>query len=213
MGTVVGGVIGAVGNIMGGNAAAKGQEKAARIAKQQFADTKELMQPYLEVGDDAMDLYKTGIGLNGLDRQREYFQNFQNDPGFKSAEAYATRGIENSNALRGRGYGGNVIAGLGDYLQKNMLNAYQTRQSQIGGLVDTGLNATQALGNFGAQSAAQQGQGYANAGYYRGAGLANAGQSFVDALGAGAQKGAYAQGASGAGGLSSAGNFLSMLGG
>lgn len=211
MGGIVGGVIGAVGSILGGNEAAEGQEKAARINRKQLEKSEKLYRPYTDVGSQALDTYKTSVGLNGLDKQREFFNNFQTDPGFQAATDYATRGIENSNALRGRGYGGNVIAGLGDYLQKNMLNAYQTRQSQIGGLVDTGLNATNAISNLGAQSANAQGQNIANAGYYRGAGLANAGNAFNMGYGNQQQAGAYGQGASG-GGLSSAGNFLSFLG-
>lgn len=212
MGGIVGGAIGAVTNLIAGDKAAEGQEKAARLNARQFKETKELLSPYTNVGSEALDVYKTGVGLNGLDKQREYFQNFQNDPGFKAAEDYATRGIENSNALRGRGYGGNVIAGLGDYLQKNMLDAYKTRQSQLGGLVDTGRGAAQSLGSFGQQSAATQGQHLANAGYYQGAGIAGAGQSFLNGFGGQQQAGAYGQGASG-GGLASAGNFLSMFGG
>lgn len=212
MGGIVGGVIGAVGNIIGGNTAADAQKDAARLNKKQFEETKKLLSPYTNVGTEALDLYKTGVGLNGLDKQAEYFQNFQTDPGFKAAEDYATRGIENSNALRGRGYGGNVIAGLGDYLQKNMLDAYKTRQSQIGGLVDTGRQSAQSLAGFGQQSAQTQGQHLADAGYYQGAGLANAGNSFLQGNSNQQQAGAYGQGSSG-GGLSSAGNFLSMFGG
>lgn len=211
MGSIVGGVIGAVGSIIGGNTAAEAQEKAAAVNRKQYKETKEMLSPYTGVGKEALDLYKTGVGLNGLDKQREYFNQFQNDPGFKAAENYAIRGIENSNALRGRGYGGNVIAGLGDYLQKNMLAAYQTRQSQIGGLVDTGLGATQSLAGLGQQSAATQGQHLADAGYYRGAGYVGAGNALAKGISNSQQAGGYGQGASG-GGLSSAGNFLSFLG-
>jgi len=210
MGGIVGGVIGAVGNIIGGNMAADAQKDAARVNKKQFEETKKLLSPYTNVGPEALDTYKTSVGLNGLDKQREFYDNFQTDPGFKAAEDYAVRGLENSNALRGRGYGGNVLAGVGDYLQKNMLDAYRTRQSQIGGLVDTGRQAAQSVAGFGQQSAQTQGQHLANAGYYQGAGLANAGQSIMDAGAYGQQKGAYGAGASG-GGLASAGNFLGNL--
>lgn len=212
MGGIVGGAIGAVTNVIAGNKAADAQKQAAKLNKKQFEETKKLLSPYTNVGSEALDVYKTGVGLNGLAAQQEYFDNFQNDPGWQASMDYATRGIENSNALRGRGYGGNVIAGLGDYLQKNMLGAYQTRQSQLGGLVDTGRQSAQSLAGFGQQSAQTQGQHLANAGYYQGAGIAGAGQSFLNAFGGQQQQGAYNQGASG-GGLASAGNFLSMFGG
>lgn len=208
VGSLIGGAIGAVGSIVGGNQAAKAQKQAARLQAQQFQQTKQLLSPYTTAGEGALDAYETSVGLNGLDQQREFFNNFQTDPGWEASLNYATRGLENMNAISGRGYGGNVIAGLGDYLQKNMLDAYKTRQSQLGGLVDTGRGAAQSLAGFGQQSAAAQGQMLANAGYYQGAGIANAGNAIMKGLGNAGQISAYGQGA----GLSGAGgNFLGNL--
>lgn len=202
--------IGAVGNIIAGNQAAKAQKQAAKLQAKQFAETKELLSPYTNAGKGAMDVYGNAIGLNGADKQSQFYQNFQTDPGFQASQDYAQRGIENSNAIRGRGYGGNVIAGLGDYLQKNMLGAYNTRLSQIGGVVDTGRSAATSLGGFGQSSANAQGANLANAGYYQGAGLANAGNALNQGIQNYSQQGAYGAGASG-GGLSSAGNYLGNL--
>lgn len=188
---VIGSVIGAVGNVVAGNKAAKAQKAAAKLQQQQFEETKELLSPYTNAGEDALDYYKTSIGLNGYDAQRDWFQNFQTDPGWEASQNHAVRGLENTNAIRGRGYGGNVIAGLGDYLQKNMLDAYRTRQSQIGGLVDTGRGAAQSLAGYGQQSAQAQGGFLANAGYYQGAGLANAGNAITQGLQNSEQTAAY----------------------
>lgn len=204
----MGAIASAVGNVFAANIAAKGQKKAAALQAKQFGETKDLLSPYTNAGSKAMDQYGNAIGLNGAGPQSEFYKNFQTDPGFQSAQDYAQRGIENSNAIRGRSTsGGNLIAGLGDYLQKNMLGAYQNRISQIGGVVDTGRGAAQSLGSFGQNYANQAGQNLANAGYYQGAGLANG----LNALNVGQsnaqQAGAYNSGSSG-GGLSSAGNFL-----
>lgn len=205
MGAIAGAAIGAIGNVVAGNQAAKAQKKAAAVQAKQFAETKQLLSPYTNAGAGAMDVYGNAIGLNGADKQAAFYQNFQNDPGFKSAQGYAQRGIENSNSIRGRGYGGNVIAGLGDYLQKNMLGAYQSRLSQIGGVVDTGRNAATSLGGLGQQSAAGQASSLANAGYYQGAGLANAGNAMMQGQQNYAQQQAYNQGSG------SSSNFLGGL--
>lgn len=208
VGSIITSGIGAASSIIGGNKAAKAQKQAARLQAQQFQETKQLLSPYTTAGEGALDAYETSVGLNGLDRQREFFDSFQTDPGWQASLSHATRGLENMNAISGRGYGGNVIAGLGDYLQKNMLDAYRTRQSQLGGLVDTGRGAAQSLAGYGQQSAATQGQMLANAGYYQGAGIANAGNAIMKGLGNAGQIGAYGQGA----GLSAAsGNFLGNL--
>lgn len=198
----------AIGNIIGGNQAAKAQKQAARLQAKQYAETKESLSPYMNAGTDALDTYQTSVGLNGADKQREFYNNFQTDPGFQASQDYAVRGLENTNAISGRGYGGNVIAGLGQYLQKNILGAYQTRQSQLGGLVDTGRQAAQSLGGLGQQSAAGQAQSLSNAGYYQGAGTANAGNAIMKGLGNYQQQQAYGQGS---GGLSSAGNYLGNM--
>lgn len=212
MGAIAAAGIGAIGNIVAGNQAAKAQKKAAQLQAQQFAETKASLQPYMTAGNNAMDVYGNAIGLNGADKQSQFYQNFQTDPGFKASQDYAQRGLENSNAIAGRGYGGNVIAGLGDYLQKNMLGAYQSRLSQIGGVVDTGRSAATSLGGFGQASAAGQATNLANAGYYQGAGLANAGNSMMQGQSNYAQQSAYNQAFGGnQGGLGSVGNYLGNL--
>jgi|SRR5688572_4692266 hypothetical protein len=207
----MGAIASAVGNIFAGNKAAEGAEKAAKAVDKRYHEIKGMGKPYMDAGKDALDLYRTSVGLNGADKQSQYFANFQNDPGWQASMDHATRGLENSNAIRGRGYGGNVIAGLGDYLQKNMLDAYKTRQSQIGGLVDVGTGTLGTIAGAGTAAAGQQGQHLANAGYYKGAGIANAFNALEVGQGNASQAAAYGQG-SGGGGLASAGNFLSFLG-
>lgn len=207
----IGGIVSGIGNIVAGNKAAKAAKQAARLQQQRYEEIRGMGQPYLDAGSDALDMYRASVGLNGIDAQKAFYQGFQTDPGFQASQDYATRGLENSNAIRGRGYGGNVIAGLGDYLQKNMLGAYQTRQSQLGGLVDTGRGTLGTIASAGMTGAANQGQALQNAGYYQGAGLANAGNAFMQDYGNYQQASGYGAGASG-GGLSSAGNFLGYLG-
>jgi len=199
----------AIGNIIGGNQAAKAQKQAARLQAKQFAETKESLSPYMNAGTGALDTYQTSVGLNGIDKQREYYNNFQTDPGWQASVDYGVRGLENANSINGRyGGGGNIRAGVGEYLQKNLLGAYQTRQSQLGGLVDTGRQAAQSLGGISQASAAGQAQSLANAGYYQGAGTANAGNAIMRGLGNYQQQQAYGQGS---GGLMSAGNNLGSL--
>ncbi len=206
--SIIGGIIGAAGSIIGGNQAAKAQKQAARVQQKQFQETKASLQPYMGVGEKALGLYGNSVGLNGLDAQKDFFNNFESDPGWQASQDYATRGIENLNAMRGKGtMSGNLIAGLGDYLQKNKLDAFKTRQSQIGGLVDTGKSAATALGGIGQASAAGQASSLANAGYYQGAGFQNATNSLNSGI-QNAQMMDFYKTALNGGGLSSAGNFF-----
>ncbi len=191
--------IGAAGNIIAGNQAAKAQKKAAALSAQRYKEAEANYKPYLDAGSSALDMYKTSLGLNGADKQSQFYQNFQTDPGFQASQDYAVRGLENANAIGGRyGGSGNIRAGVSDYLQKNMLDAYRTRQGQLGGLADMGFNATSGLGSLGQGQAAQGGQFLANAGYYQGAGIANAGNAITKSIGNQQQQNAYASGLGGA---------------
>lgn len=199
-----------VGNVLAGNKAAKAQKQAAALADKRYGEAQENIEPYLDAGSSALDMYKASLGLNGLDAQKAFYEGFQNDPGFQSAMDYGVRGLENANAISGRyGGSGNIRAGVADYLGKNQWDAYKTRQSQLGGLADVGFNASTALGNLGAGNAATQGSFLANAGYYQGAGLANAGNALTKSIGNQQQQQAYGNGLSGA--TSGGGNFLGNL--
>lgn len=206
---VLGSVVGAGASIFGANKAAKAQKQAAALQARQFEETKELLSPYTGAGEKALGVYSDSVGLNGADAQKAYFDSFQTDPGWQASQDYATRGITNLNAIRGKGAtSGNLIAGLGDYLQKNMLDAYRTRQSQIGGLVDTGKGAASALAGYGQQSAQAQAGNLANAGYYQGAGIANAGNALTQGIQNAQMMNLYKTALGGSGGLNSAGNFF-----
>lgn len=191
--------ISAAGNIIAGNKAAKAQKQAAALSSKRYNEAQENYQPYLDAGSGALDMYKASLGLNGIDAQKAFYEGFQNDPGFQAATDYGVRGLENANAIGGRyGGSGNIRAGVGQYLQKNMLDAYKTRQSQLGGLADMGFNATSGLGSLGQGQAAQGGQFLANAGYYQGAGLANAGNAINQSVQNYQQNQAFQNGLSGA---------------
>ena len=175
-------IIGAGSSIAGANKAAKGQKAAAKLQQRQYEESKAAFAPYTGAGEKALGLYGDSVGLNGLDKQQAFFQNFEHDPGWQESLNFGTRALENLNSIKGRGYGGNLVAGLGDYLQKNKLDAFKTRQSQLGGLVDTGRSSVTALAGIGQQSAAAQGANLANAGYYQGAGIMNAGNAITSGL-------------------------------
>jgi hypothetical protein len=160
-------VIGAAGSAAGSAQAAKGQKAAARVQAQQFAETKKLLTPYTSAGEGALAKYNTALGLSGREEQQKFYDDFEFDPGFQAASKAGADTVDDRYRLSGSS-GGNVRAALYDYGQRNLLSAYQTRLSQLGGLVDTGRQAAGSLAGAGQSSANAQGAALANAGLLQG---------------------------------------------
>lgn len=186
-------VIGAGSQMLGASKAAKGQKAAAKAQAAQFAETKELLSPYTMAGENALGKYNTALGLEGRDKQQEFYDEFEHDPGWEAANKAGADTVDDRYRLSGSS-GGNMRAALYDYGQRNLLSAYQTRLSQLGGLVDTGRSAASALAGYGQQSAQAQGGFLANAGMVQGQGITGAGNAISGGLGNMANYGMFQQG-------------------
>lgn len=171
-------VIGAGASMYGASKAAEGQEKAARVNAKQYAETKAMLSPYTKAGENALGKYNTALGLEGREAQQQFYDEFEHDPGWEAANKAGADTVDDRYRLSGSS-GGNVRAALYDYGQRNLLSAYQTRLSQLGGLVDTGRGAASALAVYGQQSAQAQGSALANAGMLQGQGIMGAGNAIA----------------------------------
>lgn len=185
-------VIGAGSQMIGANKAAKANKQAAAAQAAQFKQTKQLLSPYTSAGENALKSYNAAMGLGGKDAQQQFYDDFEHDPGFAAASEAGADTVDDRYRLSGQG-GGNVRAALFDYGQRNMLSAYQTRLSQLGGLVDTGRSSANALAGFGQQSAQAQGNLLANAGNIQAQGISGAGNALAGGLGGLAQNNQFQQ--------------------
>jgi hypothetical protein len=186
-------VIGAGASMYGANKAAKGQKAAAAAQAKQFAETKQLLSPYTMAGENALGKYNIALGLEGREAQQKAYDEFEHDPGWEAANKAGADTVDDRYRLSGSS-GGNMRAALYDYGQRNLLSAYQTRLSQLGGLVDTGRSAASALAGYGQQSAQAQGGFLANAGLLQGQGITGAGNAIAGGLGNLANYGMFQQG-------------------
>jgi hypothetical protein len=173
--------IGAGSQIYGANQAAKGAKKAANLRQRQFEESKTMLAPYREAGEGALSSYSNAVGLNGREAQQKFSDDFQTDPGWEAANEFGAKTVDDRYRLSGQG-GGNVRAALYDYGQKNLLSAYTTRLSQLGGLVDTGRSAATGTAQMGQQSATAQGNLLSQAGTLQGQGITGAGNALAGGL-------------------------------
>jgi len=186
-------VIGAGAQMYGASKAAKGAKAAANVQAKQYAETKAMLSPYTSAGESALGKYNTAVGLNGREQQQQFYDEFEHDPGWEAANKAGADTVDDRYRLSGSS-GGNVRAALYDYGQRNMLSAYNTRLSQLGGLVDTGRSAASSLAGYGQQSAQAQGNLLSNAGMLQGQGITGAGNAIAGGLGNLANYNMYQQG-------------------
>lgn len=174
-------VIGAGAQMYGASKAAKASKAAANVQAKQYAETKAMLSPYTSAGESALSRYNTAIGLNGREQQQQFYDEFEHDPGWEAANKAGLNSVDDRYRLSGSS-GGNMRAALYDYGQRNLLSAYNTRLSQLGGLVDTGRSAASALAGYGQQSAQAQGNLLSNAGLLQGQGITGAGNALAGGL-------------------------------
>ena len=172
--------IGAASSIFGGNKAADAQERAAKRQRQQFEETKELLSPFVQSGELALEDLQASLGLSGEEAQREFFEDFQTDPGFAEASQFGLDQVQDRFELSGR-TGGNLLSALSDRARRDLLGQFQIRQQQLASLAGQGQSAASSLAGAGQNSAAREGQFISNAGALRGNALIGAGNAVTGA--------------------------------
>ena len=160
-------VIGAGAQMFGASKAADTQkanaERVAGIQQAQYAQTREDLSPYRQIGQDAsgkltsrLSELTTPISVNPDD--------FQNTDYYKFAEKQGQRGVTNSAAARGLASSGAALKGAAAFSKGlasqewqnnfNMQNINQTNAySRLKALVDTGASAATGTGVLGEKAA------------------------------------------------------------
>src|SRR5271166_3152208 len=114
---LLGGAASALGSYFGAQATANAAKQSAALQQQRFNQVVGYEQPYMQSGQNALNLYDNAIGANGSAAQQSYYNNFQNDPGFQASTNYGLQQIQAQNAAQGIGLSGNLLAALQSYSQ------------------------------------------------------------------------------------------------
>ena len=162
---IVGGSALAAGaSIYSGNQASKAAKDAARIQGQgvdagideqrrQFDITQGNLQPFQEAGVGALGQQQALLGLSGQSAQNEAFAAFNESPGQKFMRDRAQKNLlRNSSAIGGLG-GGNVRSALVEQGAGFAQQDFNNQFGRLGQIAGQGQNATNSLGQFGAQTA------------------------------------------------------------
>lgn len=152
-------------------ARAQGRSSQAGIAEQQrqFDEIRQLLAPYAEGGEQAMQAQRALLGLAGPEEQQTSISRLQNSPQFTSMVAQGEDALLQNASATGGLRGGNTQAALAQFRPQMLNNLIQQQYQNLGGLTSIGQNAAALTGNAGMNSANQitglfQQQGAAQAG-------------------------------------------------
>ena len=108
---LVGGAASALGNYFGAQSMANAAQQSAALQQQRFNQAVSYEQPFMQGGQNSLNLYNNATGVNGAAAQQAYYSNFQNDPGFQSGVNYGLQQIQAQNAAQGMGLVGKHAGG------------------------------------------------------------------------------------------------------
>jgi hypothetical protein len=178
---LIGGAASALGNYFGAQSMANAAKQSAALQQQRFNQAVGYEQPFMQSGQNALNLYNNATGANGSAAQQSYYANFQNDPGFQSGVNYGLQQIQAQNAAQGMGLSGNALAALQDYSQKSLSQEYQTRLGDLFQSAQLGANSANALAGASTSSGTAQANYNLAAGQAQSTGLSGVGSGVSSA--------------------------------
>ena len=95
---LIGGAASALGNYFGAQTTANAANQAAALQQQRFNQAVGYQQPFIQGGQNALNHYYNATGVNGVQAEQSYYNNFQNDPGFQASVNYVLQQIQASSA-------------------------------------------------------------------------------------------------------------------
>ena len=157
------------------NKAQKAQNRASQhaidVQNQQFAKMTEMLAPYREGGEQALNAQNTLLGLNGQAEQQAAIDNIAGGAQFQGMVQQGEDAILQNAAATGGLRGGNVQGALAQFRPQMLNNAVQQQFANLGGITNLGQNAaagsgSAAMANANAVGNIFQQQGANNAGYH-----------------------------------------------
>lgn len=152
VGKIVGGITGATQQGQAAERAAATQAGAAEAAiaeqRRQFDMLTELLRPYVEAGQPALQGQQALIGLRGAPEQQAAISAIEQSPFFQSAVRQGEEALLQRASATGGLRGGNIQAALAQFRPQMLESQIAQQYERLGGL--TSLGQTSAAGQAGA---------------------------------------------------------------
>lgn len=185
-----------------GKTAAKEASKAQQQATQQgmeeqrrqFDIMQQLMNPYVQAGQQGLSGQQDLLGLNGFNKQQGAITNIENSPFFKSQYQQAENALLQNAAATGGLRGGNMQEALADNRSNILFNNVNQQLQNLSGVASNGQSAAAGLGGNALQFGNNMAQGYQDIGQAQAGYQLAKGQVNQSLLGFGLKLGAGAMG-------------------
>lgn len=153
-------------------------EQGMAEQRRQFDLMQQLMNPYVQAGQQGLSGQQDLLGLNGFDKQQGAITNIENSPFFKSQYQQAENALLQNAAATGGLRGGNMQEALADNRSNMLFNNVNQQLQNLSGVAGNGQNAAAGLGGNALQFGNNMAQGYqdigqAQAGYQLAKGQVN----------------------------------------
>lgn len=206
MGDIIGGIVGGIGSLIGGNQAAKGEQAAAQqaLTGYNYLSSNPLINSTQATAQGAQGAQTAALGAEGNtagsvnqlltspDQNNPAFQNYLKSTGYNFQQQQGTAAITGNAAAKGllnSGATAKALQGYGQNLASTTFNNYLTQMGGLAGLqantaagyggqVGQGISAAQLVGQAGSTGGANAGQQTAAAGQSQGSSFANAANVF-----------------------------------
>jgi hypothetical protein len=182
LGLIGGGLASGAGSFFGSQSQASAQKQAAALQLQMYNNNKAILQPFINNGTNADNLYANISGVNGNQAQSTAINNLATDPFISSISKFATDQTLAAAGRGGAGVSGNALSAL----YNNAANQYDSYLNQQVGYINNAANrgatAASSLVNAGANAANSAGNFTAGAGASIGSGIAGVGNALGNSL-------------------------------
>lgn len=159
-----------------GKTAAKNASQAQQQATQQgmeeqrrqFDIMQQLMNPYVQAGQQGLSGQQDLLGLNGFSKQQGAIGNIENSPFFKSQYQQAENALLQNAAATGGLRGGNFQEALADNRSNMLFNNVNQQLQNLSGVASNGQSAAAGLGGNAMTFGNNMAQGYQDIGQAQG---------------------------------------------
>ena len=194
--TVVGGVVQSKSASKAADAQTQAADKGVEEQRRQFDAVRELLSPYVEAGDVALEQQMALGGMSGREAQREAISAIEGGQEVQALTQQGEEAILQSAAATGGLRGGNTQAALAQFRPQVLSSLINQQYSRLGGMTALGQQSAAGVGTAGMQT----GQNIANLYGQQGAAAAGSalasGQAFGNVMGSiGQYAGGVASGA------------------
>jgi hypothetical protein len=86
---------------------------------------------FLKPGLDSQNVLLRALGVQGQGPQQQYYDEFQNDPGFEAATQYGINALDRSAAAKGGLFSGGQMKAVSDFGLRRQNDAFNNRINQL----------------------------------------------------------------------------------